>query len=124
MQLQSKNINKVRSLLYAILKYSFKQYFKFCSVFLFCIWGGNIFAWVDSIPSVINGQYIPTKNTKVTHNTSEFFSSGDINQPHKLNKIISSARADAGASYSISAPIIPPDDAEYVEKPKKEDRRK
>ena len=48
-------------LLYAILKYSFKQYFKFGSVSPFCIWQENsICDWVDSIQSGINGQYIPT----------------------------------------------------------------
>ena len=31
-QLQPKNINKVRALLYNIFKYSFKQYFRFGSV--------------------------------------------------------------------------------------------
>ena len=52
MQLQSKNINKVRVLLYDIFKYSFKNYFSFGSVSPFCIWqGNNICAWVafDSI---------------------------------------------------------------------------
>ena len=61
MQLQSKNLNKVRALLYTILKYSFKQYFEFGSVSPFWIWcWNNICAWVNSIQLLINVQYIPT----------------------------------------------------------------
>ena len=43
MQFQLKNLNKVRALLYAILKYYFKQYLEFGSVSLFCIWQEIIF---------------------------------------------------------------------------------
>ena len=60
MKLKSKNLNKVRALLYTILKYFFKKYFGFGSVSLFWIWEKNICAWVDSIKLGINGQYIPT----------------------------------------------------------------
>ena len=60
MQLQSNNLNKVRALLYTILKYFFKEYLEFGSVSPFCIWGKNICTWVDSIQSGINGQYITT----------------------------------------------------------------
>ena len=61
MQVQSNNINKVRELLYAILKYSFNQYFEFGFVLPFCFWReNNMCAWVDSIQLGINGQYIPT----------------------------------------------------------------
>ena len=55
MQLQSKNLDKVRALIYTILKYYFKQYFEFGSVSQFWIWGGNICALVDLIQLGING---------------------------------------------------------------------
>ena len=57
MQLQSNNLNKVRAVLYAILKYSFKQYFESGSVSSFCIRReDNICDWVDLIQLGINGQ--------------------------------------------------------------------
>ena len=60
MQLQSKNLNKVRALFYTTWKYSFKQYFEFGSVSPF--WNGreNICARVDLIQLGINLQQIPT----------------------------------------------------------------
>ena len=54
MQLQSKNLNKVRVLLYTIWKYSFKQYFEFGYVSPFWIGQENICAQVDFIQSGIN----------------------------------------------------------------------
>ena len=54
MQLQSKNLNKVRALLYTIWKYFFKEYFEFGSVSPLWIWRENICARVDSIQSGIN----------------------------------------------------------------------
>ena len=54
MQLQSKNINKVRALLYTIWKYFFKEYFEFGSVSPLWFWRENVFAWVDLIQSGIN----------------------------------------------------------------------
>ena len=56
MQLQSKNINKVRALLYTILKYSLKQYLEFGYVSPFLIGQENICARVDYIQSGINGK--------------------------------------------------------------------
>ena len=47
MQFQSKNLNKVRALLYTIWKYFFKEYSEFSSVSPFWIWRENIYSRVD-----------------------------------------------------------------------------
>ena len=69
MQLQSKNLNKVRALLYNICKYFFNEYFEFGSVSPFWIWRENICVWVDLIQSGSIGSRFLQKHVKNTYNS-------------------------------------------------------
>ena len=66
MQLQSKNLNKLRALIYTIWKYFFKEYFEFGSVSPFWIVRVNVCDRGDFIRSGINWQYIPTNVRLIT----------------------------------------------------------